>query len=99
MTDIYYRQMAMLSVGGLNLDPLLGQGGLEGLMNWEPDRQEMRKAAAALGYCALIVNRLAVYLDVPLRFPIRPGSCKTVILSHATCAGTYRSATNCCVKV
>ena len=87
----------MLSVGGLDLDPLLRRGGLEGLMNWEPDRQEMRKAAAALGYTALIVNRLAVYLDVPLRFPIRPGSCKTVILSHATSAGTYRSATRCSV--
>lgn len=80
----------MLSVGGLDLDPLLGKGGLEGLMKWEPERQEMRRAAAALGYTALIVNRLATYLDVPLRFPIRPGNCKTVILSHATTAGTFR---------
>lgn len=82
--------MALLSVGGLDLDPLLGKGGLEGLMNWEPDRQEMRKAAAALGYTALIVLRLAQYLDVPLRFLIKPGNCRTVILSHATAAGTYR---------
>lgn len=84
------RQRALLTVGGLDLDPLLGRGGLEGLMNWEPDRQEMRKAAAALAYIALIVNRLALYLDVPLRFPIKPGNCKTVILSHAAAAGTYR---------
>lgn len=84
------RQMALLSVGGLDLDPLLGKGGLEGLINWEPDRTEMRRAAAALGYTALIVKQLAVYLDVPLRFPIMPGSCKSVILTHATSAGTHR---------
>ena len=80
----------MLTIGGLDLEPLLGQGGLEGIMNWEGDRQDMRRAAAALGYLAAAVERLGFYLDVPLRYPIKLGNCKTLILSHAAAAGTYR---------
>ena len=80
----------MLTIGGLDLDPLLGRGGLDGIMNWEGDKQEMRRAAAALGYLASVVERLGFYLDVPLRYPIKPGNCKTVILSHAATAGSYR---------
>lgn len=62
-------------------------------MNWEGDRQEMRSAAAALGYLAATVERLGFYLDIPLRYPIKPGNSKTLILSHTGAAGTYRSAT------
>ena len=91
MTNDMSRQAALLTIGGLDLDPLLGKGGLDGIMNWEGDRQEMRGAAAALGYLAAAVERLAFYLDVPLRYPIKPGNCKTLILSHAVAAGSYRS--------
>lgn len=59
-------------------------------MNWEGDKQEMRRAAAALGYLASVVQQLGLYLDVPLRYPIKLGNCKTVILSHAATAGSYR---------
>ena len=59
-------------------------------MNWEGDKQDMRQAAAALGYLASVVQRLGFYLDVPLRYPIKLGNCKTVILSQATTAGSYR---------
>lgn len=84
------RQAALLTIGGLDLDPLLGRGGLDGVMNWEGDKQEMRRAAAALGYLASVVERLGFYLDIPLRYPIMLGNCKTVILSHAAAAGSYR---------
>ncbi len=84
------RQAALLTIGGLDLDPLLGKGSLEGIMNWEGDRQDMRRAAAALGYLAAAVERLGFYLDIPLRYPIKPGNCKSLILSHADVAGTYR---------
>lgn len=87
------RQAALLTIGGLDLDPLLGKGSLDGIMNWEGDRQEMRSAAAALGYLAATVERLGFYLDIPLRYPIKPGNSKTRILSHMGVAGTYRSAT------
>lgn len=84
------RQAALLTIGGLDLDPLLGKGSLDGIMNWEGDRQDMRRAAAALGYLAAAVERLGFYLDIPLRYPIKPGNCKSLILSHADVAGTYR---------
>ncbi|KAL3144730.1 hypothetical protein ABBQ38_001851 [Trebouxia sp. C0009 RCD-2024] len=86
-----FRQAALLTIGGLDLDPLLGRGGLDGIMNWEGDKQEMRRVAAALGYLASVVERLGFYLDVPLRYPIKPGNCKTVILGHGVTAGSYRS--------
>ncbi|DBA75736.1 TPA: hypothetical protein ACH3X1_010151 [Trebouxia sp. C0004] len=85
-----FRQAALLTIGGLDLDPLLGKGSLDGIMNWEGDRQDMRRAAAALGYLAAAVERLGFYLDIPLRYPIKPGNCKSLILSHADVAGTYR---------
>ncbi len=91
------RQAALLTIGGLDLDPLLGKGSLDGIINWEGDRQDMRRAAAALGYLAAAVERLGFYLDVPLRYPIKPGNCKSLILSHADVAGTYRLAT--CLSV
>lgn len=89
-TAWHYRQAALLTIGGLDLDPLLGRGGLDGIMNWEGDKQEMRRVAAALGYLASVVERLGFYLDVPLRYPIKPGNCKTVILGHGVTAGSYR---------
>lgn len=85
-----FRQAALLTIGSLDLDPLLGKGSLDGIMNWEGDRQDMRRAAAALGYLAAAVERLGFYLDIPLRYPIKPGNCKSLILSHADVAGTYR---------
>lgn len=84
------RQAALLTIGGLDLEPLLGRGGLDGIMNWEGDKQEMRRAAAALGYLASVVERLGFYLDVPLRYPIKLGNCKSVILGHAAAAGSFR---------
>lgn len=84
------RQAALLTIGGLDLDSLLGRGGLDGIMNWQGDKQEMRRAAAALGYLAAVLERLGFYLDVPLRYPIKPGNCKSVVLSHAAAAGSYR---------
>lgn len=86
-----FRQAALLTIGGLDLDPLLGKGGLNGIMNWEGDRHDMRKAAAALGYLAAVVERLGFYLDVPLRYPIRLGNCKSLMLSHAGTAGNHSS--------
>ena len=80
----------MLTIGGLDIDPLLGRGGLDGIMNWEGDKHEMHRAAAALGYLAAVVERLGFYLDIPLRYPIKPGNCKSVILSDAAAAGSYR---------
>lgn len=85
-----FRQAALLTIRGLDLDTLLGKGSLDGIMNWEGDRQDMRRAAAALGYLAAAVERLGFYLDIPLRYPIKPGNCKSLILSHADVAGTYR---------
>ena len=89
-TCVVCRQAALLTIGGLDLDPLLGKGSLDGIMNWEGDRQDMRRAAAALGYLAAAVERLGFYLDIPLRYPIKPGNCKSLILSHADVAGTFR---------
>ena len=40
------REVARLCIGGLELEPLLGQRGLEGVMGWEGDRmEEMRWGA------------------------------------------------------
>ena len=90
LEDASCRQAALLTIGGLDLDPLLGRGGLDGIMNWEGDKREMRRAAAALGYLAAVVERLGFYLDIPLRYPIKLGNCKSGMLSHAAAAGAYR---------
>ncbi len=38
------------------------------------------QVAAALGYVAHMVDRIASYLDVPLRYPLRPGLSTSLVL-------------------
>jgi hypothetical protein len=73
---------ARLSVAGLEIPANLvrrilhGEDGLGG--PGSPDEEQ--RVAAALGYVAHIVERLAAYLDIPLRYPpIHPPLCAGAI--------------------
>ena len=44
----------------------------------DPDR----RAAAALGYAAAMVDRLSVVLDVPLRYPLLLAGSTSAVLEH-----------------
>ncbi len=41
-----------------------------------------RRAAAALGYAAVMVDRLSVVLDVPLRYPLLLAGSTSAVLEH-----------------
>lgn len=70
-------------VGGLELEPDLARraadpdGG-----GWRAGGAAAERAAAALGYVARLVQRLAALLDVPLRYPLRFANSRSSILSH-----------------
>ncbi|GAX84891.1 hypothetical protein CEUSTIGMA_g12312.t1 [Chlamydomonas eustigma] len=72
---------AKLSIVGLEIPPQLvrlilhGEDGLGG--PGSPD--EEARMAAALGYMAHMVERLAFYLDVPLRYPLLPRLSKSLL--------------------
>lgn len=72
-----------LLVCGLELHPNLARRGLEGTMGWGGDYDEEQRVAAALGYVAHIVDRLAAFLDIPLRFPVVPAVSKSTICDFA----------------
>eukprot|EP00891_Asterochloris_glomerata_P005885 jgi/Astpho2/5885/Aster-x0708 len=76
-------EVAQLSIGGLHLEQLFGRApGLQGLIQWEGTRPEERATGAALGYVAHLTHHLAIYLDVPLRFPLRLGNSHSWVLHH-----------------
>ena len=52
-------------------------------------------AGAALGYVAHLTHHLAVYLDVPLRFPLRLRNSHSWVLKHPPASSSIRWA-DCC---
>lgn len=56
---------------------------LQGSVGWDGDADEEQRVAAALGYAAHAAERLAAYLDVPLRFPLRPRASRSAVLDPA----------------
>lgn len=47
-------------------------------------------AGAALGYVAHLTHHLAIYLDVPLRFPLRLGNSHSWVLHHPPASSSIR---------
>lgn len=85
------REVAVLSMGGLQLEPLLWRRGAEGFLAADGDPTEGRRLAAALGYVAHCLVALEQYLDVPLRYPIHAAASHSVVFDYSPPAGTYRS--------
>eukprot|EP00884_Botryococcus_braunii_P018061 jgi/Botrbrau1/4939/Bobra.0122s0021.1 len=83
------REVAVLCIGGLELEPMLWRKGAEGVLGGEADPGEARRAAAALGYIAHCLVALEQYLDVPLRYPIRAAGSHSVVMDFPPPAGTY----------
>ncbi|KAL0774820.1 hypothetical protein Bca101_039972 [Brassica carinata] len=52
-------------------------------MSFFTDKKEVQKSATALGYVAHAVSLLALYLGVPIRYPLRLGGSKTYIRDYA----------------
>ena len=94
------RQEARLVIGNLELDAGLVERALQGLLGWDKEPEDEQHIAVALGYVAHLVDRLAAYLHVPLRYPIHPGQSISAILEHAPPCGTFRSPSfplTCCL--
>eukprot|EP00955_Chlamydomonas_euryale_P012337 132668-Chlamydomonas_euryale.AAC.1 len=53
------------------------------LYDGEGSFDEEQRAAAALGYIAHVVDRLAAYLAVPLRYPPGPAMSRSLLFDHA----------------
>ncbi|KAK9832431.1 hypothetical protein WJX74_010109 [Apatococcus lobatus] len=87
---VTFKQEARLVIAGMELDPAQVEKGLEGLLGWDKDLEDEQNIAVALGYVAHLVDRLAAYLDVPLRYPIHPGQSVSAILEHGRHCGSYR---------
>ncbi|KAL6760852.1 hypothetical protein V8C86DRAFT_3024167 [Haematococcus lacustris] len=69
-----------LLVLGLELPEDLARRSLEGAVGWSGSFDEEQRVAAALGYVAHLVDALAVYLDIPLRYALRPRLSTSLIL-------------------
>ena len=90
-----YRQESRLSIGGLELDAAawrravagLGPGADDGGVEIDP--QDDQATAVALGYVAHLLARLAAYLDVPLRYPLRPRGSRSSVWDSWLPAGTW----------
>ncbi|GJU38280.1 hypothetical protein Tco_1191237 [Tanacetum coccineum] len=52
-------------------------------MNFFTDKKEILSSATALGYVAHAVSLLALYIELPLRYPIRLGASRTYICDYA----------------
>jgi len=50
------------------------------------------RVAATLGYAALMTERLATYLDVPLRYPLFCAASASAVLEAPPPAGTFQRA-------
>lgn len=72
-----------LQICGLELRPDLAKRGIQGCLGWDGDSDEEQRIAAALGYVALVTERLAGYLDVPLRFPLRIRASRSAVMDPA----------------
>lgn len=77
---------------GLELTPSLVELVKNGVIGWSSDPELCQRAAAVLGYVAHFTNLCSKYLDVPLRYPIKPRGSMSVIYNWA--ASTDRSHTN-----
>ena len=72
-----------MSVSGLTLHPNVGQRGLDGTIGWTgQDREEAQTAGVVLGAVAAMLERMAVYTALPLRYPLRCLSSRSAVLEH-----------------
>ncbi|BDA44341.1 hypothetical protein COCOBI_05-5250 [Coccomyxa sp. Obi] len=83
-----FREVARLAVGGLELEPDVVRRAADPDGGWRVGGPEAERAAAALGYVARLVQRLASLLDVPLRYPLRFANSRSSVFSHPFPAGT-----------
>ncbi|KAL4854482.1 UV radiation resistance associated protein [Chlorella vulgaris] len=83
-----YRQEMRLSIGGLEIQPGVWRGALDGGA-YESDPSDARAAGVALGYVAQMVDRLAAYLDVPLRYPLVLRGSRSLVVDAYPPTGTW----------
>lgn len=74
------REVARLCIVGLELAPHLVT---TRPMEWTDEASEYPYLNACVGYIALAVHHLASYLDVPLRFPLRPFGSRSLVVDFA----------------
>lgn len=84
--------MAVLSIGGLKvLDPeILRRIFTEEYMSSDPEPDEDKALSVALGYVALLVDRLATYLEIPCRYPIQLKGSVSSIMDGWGSGGSWR---------
>lgn len=68
-----------LGIAGLELSPALGQMMLSGFWEGSLSQTQIDAMEAALSYVANVVTLCALYLDVPLRYPIRLLGSRSII--------------------
>ncbi|GIL62317.1 hypothetical protein Vafri_16595 [Volvox africanus] len=89
-----------LAVMGLELPPDLIKRSLQGSARWSPLGLGQRydadqRTAAGLGYLAVIVDLMASYLGVPLRYPIAPRVSVSYISDPVPPSVSVRSGATC----
>ncbi|XP_071707513.1 vacuolar protein sorting 38-like [Rutidosis leptorrhynchoides] len=63
-------------------------------MNFLTDKIELLRSATALGYIAHAVSLITLYMEIPLRYPIRLGASKTYICDYAPSVETIFDLTS-----
>jgi len=77
-----------MTVGGITLTPAVWKHAFDP-EGYEWDPAEDKAAAVALGYVAHLVDKLACYLGVPLRYPIQTRGSTSAVLDKYPPAGTW----------
>lgn len=53
------------------------------MLGQQSEKEKEARLAAALGYAAHVTHHLAVYLGVPLKYPIRPANSHSAMIGEA----------------
>lgn len=82
------RRETRLAICGINLDSAVWRHAFDpGGYEWDPAQD--KAASVALGYAALLVDKLAQYLGVPLRYPIKFRGSTSVVVDNYPPAGAW----------
>ena len=82
------RHETRLAICGVSLDSAVWRNAFDpGGYEW--DAAQDKAASVALGYAALLVDKLAEYLGVPLRYPVQFRGSNSVVLDNYPPTGEW----------
>jgi hypothetical protein len=87
--EMYLQEEVRLAICGLGLDSSVWAHAFDpGGYDWDPNQD--KAASVALGYAALLIEKLAEYLGIVLRYPVVYRGSVSVVMDNHPQAGTWK---------